>query len=116
MMVMRGYHIHVYCQPEQHELAQAVRAEMMQDLAGVIDGAGPVRTRAIGPHPLPMFEAWFETESLNQVLPWILQHRRGLSVMIHPLTGDDYADHAEHSMWIGEKLPLNLDFLCQLTR
>jgi aromatic ring-cleaving dioxygenase len=32
-------------------------------------------------------------------------------VLVHPLTGDDYADHAHHAAWLGDKLPLDLDVL-----
>jgi aromatic ring-cleaving dioxygenase len=28
--------------------------------------------------------------------------------LIHPLTGDDYADHAEHAIWIGDAQKLDL--------
>jgi aromatic ring-cleaving dioxygenase len=107
---IRGYHIHVYCNPEQTPIAQEVREAMIKDLP-VIEGAGPVRNRPVGPHPLPMFEAWFQPEGISEVLPWILANRRGLPVLIHPLTGNDYIDHAEHAIWIGEKLELNLEML-----
>jgi DOPA 4,5-dioxygenase len=34
-------------------------------------------------------------------------HREGLSVLVHPSTGDGYGDHLERSLWLGEKLKLN---------
>lgn len=107
-MEIKGYHVHVYCKPEQHELCEQIRTQMLSELAGTIDGAGPLRNRPIGPHPLPMFEAWFQTRSLQPVVEWILANRSGLPVLIHPLSGNDYEDHAKHGIWIGEKLPLDL--------
>ncbi len=109
-MKIKGYHIHIYCKPEQVELAQSIRESMLSELK-VIEGAGPVRSGPVGPHPLPMFEAWFQPEGLSQVLLWIQQHRQGLPVLIHALTGDDYLDHTRHALWIGEELKLNLDVL-----
>ena len=74
-----------------------------------IDGAGPVRDRPVGPHPLPMFEAWFASAHLDTVVRWILANRHQFSVLIHPLSGDDLADHRDHAIWIGKPLPLKLD-------
>ncbi|MGH7934767.1 MAG: DOPA 4,5-dioxygenase family protein [Candidatus Binataceae bacterium] len=36
--------------------------------------------------------------------------------MVHPNTGDAYADHAEHALWLGRKLELRLDILRQLAQ
>ena len=109
-MQVQGYHIHVYCKPSEIAKAQVVRESMISELK-VIEGTGPVRSGPVGPHPLPMFEGWFQPEGLNTVMPWILKNRQGLSVLIHPLSGHDYTDHAEHAIWIGEKLILNLEML-----
>ena len=35
-------------------------------------------------------------------------NRDGLTVFVHPGTGDDLADHRDHALWLGEKLELNL--------
>ena len=37
--------------------------------------------------------------------------RDGLSVLVHPETGDDVADHSAHALWLGAPLPLDLDSL-----
>ena len=109
-MTIRGYHIHFYCRPEQTELAQKIREKLLRELP-IIAGAGPVRSRPVGPHPTPMFEAWFPPEGLSEVKTWAVANRQGLSVMIHPLTGNDYEDHALHAQWLGDVLPLNLEIL-----
>ena len=109
-MNITGYHMHVYCELEQIPLAQSIHDLLMNEKPG-IDGAGPVRNYPVGPHALPMFEAWFQPDAINKVLPWILKNRQGLSVLIHPLTGDDYLDHAESAIWIGNPLPINLEML-----
>ncbi len=109
-MIIQGFHIHFYCSLEQTEALNNIRTKMLTDLQS-IEGAGPVRNRPVGPHPLPMFEAWFHPEYVGEVLSWALENRNGFSVLIHPLTGNDWLDHKEHSIWIGEKLDLNFDVL-----
>lgn len=109
-MTISGYHVHFYCTLEQLELAQSVRDSIVKDLK-TIGGAGPVRNRPVGPHTLPMFEVWFGPEALGEVLPWVLLNRRGLSVLLHPETGNDYVDHTDRAVWIGEKIPLKLEVL-----
>ncbi|KAI9337624.1 DOPA-like domain-containing protein, partial [Zopfochytrium polystomum] len=68
----------------------------------------------IGPHTLPFFEVdVFTTQEFGAFLSWIAFHRRGLSVLVHPhsVPADPVADHAVHGFWLGEKLPLKLEFL-----
>ena len=38
-------------------------------------------------------------------------NRQGLAVLVHPETGNDYKDHAEYAVWLGEMLPLKLEVL-----
>jgi len=40
-------------------------------------------------------------------------YREGLDILVHPETGDDVADHTLHSLWLGEKLELNVEVLRQ---
>jgi DOPA 4,5-dioxygenase len=39
---------------------------------------------------------------------WLSLNRQGLVVLIHPLTGDDLADHTEHAIWMGAVRPLDV--------
>jgi DOPA 4,5-dioxygenase len=38
-------------------------------------------------------------------------NRDGLSILLHPGTGDAYADHIDHAVWLGSVLPLRVDVL-----
>jgi aromatic ring-cleaving dioxygenase len=38
-------------------------------------------------------------------------NRDGLTVLLHPETGQAYADHTDHAVWLGGVLPLKLDSL-----
>ncbi len=46
---------------------------------------------------------------LAAFLPWLMLNRDGLSVLLHPDTGDDYRDHSAHAARLGNSLPLRLD-------
>jgi hypothetical protein len=46
---------------------------------------------------------------------WRSNHR-GLSVLIHPETGDDPIDHLDHTLWLGNQLPLDIEYLRRLGR
>jgi len=45
------------------------------------------------------------------LLPWLMLNRDGLTVLVHPETGDDYTDHSAHAVWLGAMLPLRLEAL-----
>ena len=36
-------------------------------------------------------------------------NRDGLTVLLHPQTGDGYTDHTAHAAWFGAMLPLRLE-------
>jgi hypothetical protein len=38
-------------------------------------------------------------------------NRDGLSILLHPGTGDAYADHIDHAVWLGSVLPLRTNVL-----
>ena len=38
-------------------------------------------------------------------------NRDGLTVLLHPETGDDYTDHTAHACWFGAVLPLRVEVL-----
>jgi DOPA 4,5-dioxygenase len=108
MIKTKKYHVHVYYSMDQLEIANELRQQMIKDLP-LMQGFGELRDSPVGPHPTPMFEAWFGYDILDEVINWIKSSRNGLSVMFHPLTGDNYEDHATHVFWVGEALELNLD-------
>ena len=70
---------------------------------GTTRRSGRIRNRCIRlpshPHCWPLF------------LPWLMLNRDGLSIVLHPGTGDAYADHIDHAIWLGIVLPLRMDVL-----
>jgi aromatic ring-cleaving dioxygenase len=108
MLRTEYYHVHVYYELNQFALASAVRDKLKLEVPEIM-GVGPLRKTAVGPHPIPMFEAWFSYEVLDSVMTWMKKNNSGLSVMFHPLTGNDLEDHELHLEWIGPPLKLNLE-------
>jgi aromatic ring-cleaving dioxygenase len=62
-----------------------------------------------------MYQIAFPTTLLATFLPWLMLNRDGLTILLHPGTGDAYADHTDHAVWLGGLLPLRLDVLREAT-
>jgi aromatic ring-cleaving dioxygenase len=58
-----------------------------------------------------MYQIAFPAELLASFVPWLMLNRDGLTILLHPEAGNDYADHTEHAVWFGAILPLRLDVL-----
>lgn len=105
MAEIRGFHAHVYFSEETAARALAL-CEAARDRFGV--EMGRFHRRLVGPHPCWSCQLAFPPEMFGAVVPWLALHRDGLTVFIHPETGDDLADHTRHAMWMGQMLPLDL--------
>ncbi len=65
---------------------------------------------AVGPHPCAMWSCELHTPAqFARFLPWLCVRRRGLSVLVHPNTGDPLADHESNCYWLGTPLRLRLE-------
>jgi len=98
------YHAHIYALPDQLAAAEALRERLVED-ASVLFVGSITRGRA-GPHPIPQFEAHFQKQSLDHILPVL--EASGLRTLVHPLTDDDVADHTTLAHWIGDPVELDL--------
>lgn len=106
--VIEAYHAHVYYGPCSRPAAASLR----EQLEAAFDVAmGRWRDEPVGPHPLPMYQVAFAAAEFPRVVPWLMLNRGELTILVHPRTGDELADHGHHALWLGEKLELNLDFL-----
>ncbi len=50
----------------------------------------------------------FGHKDFDALIAWLDEHRQGLTVLVHGLTGDDLRDHTNYAYWLGEPKPLNL--------
>jgi aromatic ring-cleaving dioxygenase len=102
------YHAHIYYDPatsrgRAERVREAVAAQFPQARVG------RWHDELVGPHPQSMYQVAFPSEMLAQFVPWLMLNRDGLTVLLHPETGDNLSDHSTHATWFGAVLPLRLD-------
>jgi DOPA 4,5-dioxygenase len=104
----REFDAHIYFNENTLAVAQDMQKEMKAFFAGKEVFVGDLINRPIGPHPYPMFEANFPVKLFTEMVLWISQNRKGLSVLVHPQTEDEYNDHSEGAIWLGAAAELKL--------
>ncbi len=113
-----GYDIHIYVD----ELACGIRksperSKKGNDLAEALIKAipqaeGPFQVQAgMGPHVLSNVEITIPPESLSQALTFLQLNNPGLSILVHPHTGDEIKDHTDLALWVGPPVLLALNKL-----
>ena len=102
------YHAHIYYDPNA---TRDRAARLRERVAAVFPAAtlGCWHDALVGPHPQSMYQIAFPREMLAAFVPWLMLNRDGLTVLLHPETGDDLIDHTEHAVWYGAMLPLRLE-------
>src|SRR5260370_26277178 len=86
----RGYHAHVYYNPETKLIAARLRETIIEKFK-VEPGGFSDEPR--GPHPLSQFNVIFEKPEFQNIVPWLMLKRQGLGFLVHPLTHSSYHDH-----------------------
>jgi aromatic ring-cleaving dioxygenase len=102
------YHAHIYYDPK----TTRGRAERLRErVAAEFPRAklGRWHDELVGPHSRSMYQIAFPRGMLAAFLPWLMLNRDGLTVLLHPETGNDYRDHTAHAAWLGAVLPLRLE-------
>lgn len=103
-----GYHAHVYYDVGTRGLAGELREALGQCFSVCL---GRWHDEPVGPHPVSMYQVAFEAAEFPRIVPWLMLNRAGLSILVHPLTGDDYEDHARFALWLGAPQRLRLETL-----
>jgi DOPA 4,5-dioxygenase len=110
---IKNFHAHVYFDADTRGTAEHLHDELARRF-GVRLGA--LVGRPVGPHAKGMFQATIAPEQFAAVVPWLMLHRDGLSVLVHPTTEDIVADHETNALWMGEALPIDGEFLRKQAR
>jgi aromatic ring-cleaving dioxygenase len=113
--IVKDYHAHVYYDPA----ATRERAERLRERVAAAFPAAKIgrwHDELVGPHLASMYQIAFPRTLLGSILPWLMLNRDGLTILLHPGTGDAYADHTAHAAWLGDMLPLKLDVLRSETK
>lgn len=104
----REFDAHIYFSAEEYEEAKNFRDKIKAKFQYENFFVGDLIPKPIGPHPMPMFEANFSKDIFSEVVIWLMYHRKNFNILVHPLTGDDYFDHTQGVMWLGESVELDL--------
>jgi len=100
-----GYHAHIYYDDASKPSAAALRQAVSENFDVKV---GAWHDKPVGPHPRWSYQLAFAPRLFGDIVPWLALNRNGLTVFIHPETGDALADHRDHAVWMGEMLELNL--------
>ena len=100
------YHAHVYFGADTVEQASLLCQQAGQAFGVAV---GRVHQKQVGPHPHWSCQIAFDSNDFDNLISWLETHRNGLDILIHGLTGDDYADHTTHASWLGNPTPLKLE-------
>jgi len=101
-----GYHAHVYYDAGTKKTAARLRRRINARFDTVL---GRWHDEPVGPHPIGMYQVAFGTEMFADLVPWMALNREDLSILVHPETGDNLADHSDYAMWLGDSITLRLD-------
>ncbi len=100
------WHVHVYFRDDRERtLALTLRSAIRDRFPSA--HFGRIHEIAVAFHPAPMFQVALDRVPLGTLLPWLQRHREGLSLLVHPLTGDVVREHREDAIWLGVPLELH---------
>ena len=108
MAAIENYHAHVYFDAETRE-----QADKLCKAAGERFGVkvGRMHDKPVGPHPRGSCQLTIKTEQFAEVIPWLVTHRKGLTIFTHAQTGNALKDHTDHVIWLGPSETLTLSAL-----
>lgn len=99
------FHAHIYYESASRDAAARVREGLVKFNVRL----GGWHDKPVGPHPQSMYQVAFSQEEFGKVVPWLMIHREGLDVLVHPETGDPVKDHMVNGLWMGRKLRLDVE-------
>jgi len=104
-----GYHVHIYFEHHQssEEFAKLLTHTVSKNSKDKIKEI-LLYSKLVGPHTQPNYALHIKTEGFAEIVGALQLDNRGLSILIHPETGNDERDHAEYPMWIGKQLHLDM--------
>lgn len=111
------YHVHIYFD-DQSELnrfeAETLMHMLLEKFPGKVTGGYEVGK--IGPHTRANFEVDIKPEAFGDVIQALQLAGTGLSILIHPRTGDELFDHKKAAMWLGVPVAFNEMFFDSLRK
>lgn len=105
---IKSFHAHVYYDAATKCAAARIREAVEARFEVVM---GRWHDKPVGPHPMWSYQIAFAAELFGEIIPFLALNREGLTVFVHPNTGDALRDHTAHVMWLGESQELDLSTL-----
>ena len=117
-----SFHVHIYYDLATKHLANSLREEFIALSKLEVDNQdfpfgntfadfieiGRMHDVPVGPHTKSMFYMGIHNAVFKLIINHLMLHHGNLSVLIHPVTGDEFKDHSLHPLWLGAKVPLDL--------
>lgn len=100
------YHAHVYFDAQTAEAARQLCAEAGSRFGVAV---GRMHERPVGPHPMWSCQLAFDRLQFDGLIPWLDANRGPMDVLVHGLSGDDFADHTAHASWLGHAHGLKME-------
>lgn len=108
-MTINSYHAHVYFSPgDEAQRARELLAYVKENVSTDVQ-IGRWHDEPIGPHPRGSYQLAFGVEHSSAMLQLLLENRNGLTIFMHGNSGDNYLDHTDYVVWLGESEDLRLD-------
>ncbi len=102
---IQGYHAHVYFDAATLEQAR----QLCEDAANLFEvEMGRLHQKPVGPHPCWSCQLAFSPSQFENIVPWLAMQRDGLTVLVHPQSGDELRDHRDYAFWMGKVETLDL--------
>ncbi|MBI1215809.1 MAG: hypothetical protein GC185_08330 [Alphaproteobacteria bacterium] len=104
------YDVHIYFNEgtlegfEARQLAEALTRAFPDVTSEIYD------VPVVGPHTKPNVEVVIDKKALGEIMQFLQINRGELSVLVHPRTGDEQADHHRSALWLGEKVEMSKIF------
>lgn len=101
---VKSYHAHVYFDEDSYEKAALLRRWSLERFRVEL---GNWNLEPRGPHVTPSFYFGFTNDLLPVIVPWLQLNSLGLTILLHPNTGDGRADHLYYALWVNRSQPVN---------
>lgn len=101
---IKSYHAHIYFDEDSYEKAALLRKWAAERFPVEL---GNWNLEPRGPHVTPSFYFGFTNDLLPILVPWLQLNSLGLTILLHPNTGDGRADHLYYALWVNRSQPVN---------
>lgn len=101
---IKSYHAHFYFDEDTYEKAALLRKWSAERFPVEL---GNWNLEPRGPHVTPSFFFGFTNDLLPIIVPWLQLNSLGLTILLHPNTGDGRADHLYYALWVNRSQPVN---------